>query len=1503
MRHADHSFGGFTDGSGIETPYKWIHRDFPEVITNVYFYTLTCAVGADTSGGVDQLANVEEWCALNGKNIEDMFLHVKGTADFDRSPATRKTYEEGPFGTRYAWNWTNPDAAKAQVYHMRQWAIRQGFDLTDFDGIFNDEFSLQPFHRSANNRRSRETSKYPTTDQGDNSFDDQIIADQYTFVDNLYSELEAIGLNNSLANGSSDWVRQDYQRYGNTRAGGYHLEYALALTKNGPLFWSYIDALLKNENLDGTPMNQPYKPRFNLPTPYMTDNPDGFPGLTQPDTYQRSAVFQLANYYMLIRDASDGFLQVADMPEEDYPDPNAALGWWKGYQANVGLPLAPRVEYATGVDGQGQDYKVFGREFANAYVLCRPRIKAANPNTTDPYFDATSAVDVPLPPGDWFLLHMDGNLVPISGTVPLMQYDAAILIKNTGDASWQLPAGEYQPAVKQPEIIYPRPDANSESWEMHRLAPTGREWRIPIAVLFGAWPFRYRIDDESAAKGISIGALVSDPDYGILSWKNPAIGTHQITVYVDTQDFGREPRNIVDLAPVTFTLEVVDREDTTKFVWVNPVSGEDTNDGSYSSPVKTIEHVFHSGLHGSKQCHLFGGEHRTDGPDPYKVNSTTPRVLVGHKEDPAVVAWTERTFQPDNERCFFGGFKAIDAGFAATVPGARYFFVRANLNAQPTVNYPTWFEIYFENMGVGFDVNSGFGNASSIVFADGGVSPHLDIVIHSCSDVGRQKIESDGGIDGNSGILSVMFRCERIVVENCLLDGDSAQGFDFKDTVVDATFRNNVVLSPNYRGFLVACQDPDPPSGDIEVCWNKFDTKIEWNSQNEPSYGVGWFYRNSHRGNFELRNGEAVGAGPVYHWNNAVEGAISSVSNLELVNDGCIAASGVLDDDLNLIGEYRDNFLGTHGAELGQAVSVPRPDADWMLPEGHYAKSLPALGYPDAAMDVWYPRPDNETNIWARHRRQHPGIPYRVPVCVAYGAAPVYFELEKGPPGMTIGNFLPWDEAKGVFDWENPGDYGIVTWDNPTATGMPASGWLVRVKVTDQEGTVITREWRLKVQAAGIIFIDPDHPNSGYHASRGLTPVADGTIDNPFRETADWYLGDPEDTTFSGYHVIYRQSAAPHVHVGQTTDASRDPNLWMKGQNKPLVFYGYPGETVTWDGTNDVTWGLGFGADGFTSAPDMFFGNIVFDGFVNKNNYKYISTFTDCSTRKDKLGTDFNRDESLIEPTDGGNRMTFFDCTIRNLLFDNISIADNGGFMFGWSTGNRGRRYYMVQSHILCENCYYTNPTDVPSTAHWIIFSPSCLKYWMTQFCRVKDSNLLDFSGMKTTATDVVYQYNREYENNEKARVNPKVERSLSYDSDLIGGPMDFRFFKVMNESTSTSAVALFLGSPDNDYDPAIDFYPAIVQRASLARPVNNRYVYTSFNTPQYIYTTVSASQDTVKRPNYYLARESWLQNFPEPTLHEYTIDLDGNPFDADMNLQGTFRDQHLGTAGAEISR
>ena len=218
----------------------------------------------------------------------------------------------------------------------------------------------------------------------------------------------------------------------------------------------------------------------------------------------------------------------------------------------------------------------------------------------------------------------------------------------------------------------------------------------------------------------------------------------------------------------------------------------------------------------------------------------------------------------------------------------------------------------------------------------------------------------------------------------------------------------------------------------------------------------------------------------------------------------------------------------------------------WQKPSGYY---MPAK----LPMQTVFPRPDNETNTWARPREAYTGEVYRFAVGVAFGAWPFRYEIVAGPAGMTIGE-----------QYGSP-DYGIVSWvPDVSDTGVSQT---VTVRVYDQDygrgsaahdvtWTVIAGTLPADFpDNKGFLFIDPVNG----HAWNDPVSPGTGTKANPFLNSRDWYRDDPLDSTFYGYHIIWR---------GGTQYLYFDPNSGNPGNGeinhpkKSIVWYSLPNDSM-----------------------------------------------------------------------------------------------------------------------------------------------------------------------------------------------------------------------------------------------------------------------------------------------------------------------------------------------------
>ncbi len=151
---------------------------------------------------------------------------------------------------------------------------------------------------------------------------------------------------------------------------------------------------------------------------------------------------------------------------------------------------------------------------------------------------------------------------------------------NRPTGSWNLASGHFESHLS-PVIVYPRPDGESSVYARHRNNYTGQNYRIPVVVEGGAWPFYYEL--TAAPSGMTIGTqldlvsgeLVAGTNYGIITWSNTPAGTYTVTVRVTDQ-------NLV-VNTVTFQLVV----GTADWIFLDPSAGTNGS-GTLASPYNTL---------------------------------------------------------------------------------------------------------------------------------------------------------------------------------------------------------------------------------------------------------------------------------------------------------------------------------------------------------------------------------------------------------------------------------------------------------------------------------------------------------------------------------------------------------------------------------------------------------------------------------------------------------------------------------------------------------------------------------------------------------------------------------------------------------------------------------------------------------------------------------------------------------------------------------------------------
>jgi hypothetical protein len=402
----------------------------------------------------------------------------------------------------------------------------------------------------------------------------------------------------------------------------------------------------------------------------------------------------------------------------------------------------------------------------------------------------------------------------------------------------------------------------------------------------------------------------------------------------------------------------------------------------------------------------------------------------------------------------------------------------------------------------------------------------------------------------------------------------------------------------------------------------------------------------------------------------------------------------------------------------GQDAGPGASPSSGSLPEGHYvAAKMP--------LHVVYPRPDAETNAWARHRKAYPGLLYAIPIAIQGGAFPHFFEILEGPDGMTIEN-----------DPNSP-EYAWLKWTPPEA----AAAQPVEILVTDQEGATTTVTFQVTATTTGFLFVDPSVELSG-----------DGTIGSPLRFLWESH-GDFADsaTSFAG-GIVYLRAGNHDLTLAQS---------WYKhfrGDRHPMTWLGYPGDATPVITFDPVV--LSF-ADTVQSRADFFAANLVF--------------------RYNSMASENSR---FISPGGGGgDRFTMFNIAIRDshIGVPPVGTADNSrSFQFN-ARENVYRRYltfwnvrgenmgqaifgsYTTQ-YLLIHGASVSNSLGVTGSSIW--FPKSQTDKVTIRMCAFYGAEFPDAmalnnynagrSGTEFGTIEVEICYNLFYANADRSLVNPK---------------------------------------------------------------------------------------------------------------------------------------------------
>jgi len=493
-----------------------------------------------------------------------------------------------------------------------------------------------------------------------------------------------------------------------------------------------------------------------------------------------------------------------------------------------------------------------------------------------------------------------------------------------GGEGWKLPAGHYTPAKMPMVVVHPNPGASANA--QHLWAHPNVEYRQPICIQGGAWPFKYEII-TGPSSSVNIGStLVYNTssktfdvpyDYGVLRWTPTANGTSQnFTIRVTDQD-----NNSND---ITWTVNV----DSNKFVFVaNNAPGGGS--GNISSNVTWTEcfgplastsnnagkiAIFRGGIY---QCTKFTDDASFDLNGAKKPKSwlafpgETPIFDLGGTTANGCVRFIFNNSATNAmDDCAFIGITFRNANHNQN--NSHYFwattlFVRC-----------LYWRNYFEYLEKGLVGND---NPACIFFSNVGdlITTFRDYYAIVQNTFDGMQIGGGNGVAATDSYSIRYGLWEHNVYKNCR----SSYLAWRKEFHQNTTRRNDIAVANNKCGsgtFIESYANEGNifGSSNNEICWSRGITL-------DPSYtvyrqhGGGTALMDINKDSFAYRN-TLIGSvyyyqspTPTFFSNNDV---ISDSTYAGQITDEVLIPKQHVDENGNLISSSRRNYLGLYGAEV-----------------------------------------------------------------------------------------------------------------------------------------------------------------------------------------------------------------------------------------------------------------------------------------------------------------------------------------------------------------------------------------------------------------------------------------------------------------------------------------------------------------------------------------------------------------------------------------------------------
>lgn len=489
------------------------------------------------------------------------------------------------------------------------------------------------------------------------------------------------------------------------------------------------------------------------------------------------------------------------------------------------------------------------------------------------------------------------NSTPVNTVVTIGGVSDTATSATLAASGWQLAAGHYETAKIAMEIIAPR--AGLTTANRYYKAYPGLEYRVPVVVLGGAWPFKYEL--TVAPSGMTVGETYGSSNHGVITWSNPTTSgsPHTVTVRVTDQ--------AGTIATVTYTITVT----STGYLFIDAVNGNDVNPGTAALPKQTINGWFNS----AKTDSTYANYHIIYRTGTYNTSAAPieggvrmactfdrkPKVHYAYPGESAVIDTTGSHW-----------INYSDSAGNYWWSGLRFEGIGAS-NSEKCLAWDSGSGVdnivLFENTFAQSPTGTTGQNPSVLFSANGGsVSNYIAIVGNTFA-----------GTDNYMMFLG--YYCNKGVIENNVVQNCDGNGFYLKTNFQFWSIRKNTGLTGN-NNHLVAVNTYST-ADDVEVCWNNYKT-TGYGIATDQSGALGemWDYRNTWQIDSNIAQNNAGGnwyaTRNVVRYTSGTQGYATSGSTVTITRTELLAAtSGLIDTSTGLLtGADRTNYLGIRGHEV-----------------------------------------------------------------------------------------------------------------------------------------------------------------------------------------------------------------------------------------------------------------------------------------------------------------------------------------------------------------------------------------------------------------------------------------------------------------------------------------------------------------------------------------------------------------------------------------------------------